>query len=210
MRALVILAWTNVAVHVVGLIVALVGMRPGSPVVSLEERLAYLASHPAGWSLGWGLWMLCALALVAFLAALRPHAEWPETAALAVTFCAVGAGVDFLCDIGQIVVLPTLASARPFQPALFAVWERWLGAGGTVVANGLYSLAILLAAVALRRRLPSYIFGLGLATFGFGMAVVAAGFLDDPRLLELAVGPMFVAFLLWVVAVTRALSVTPR
>src|SRR5947209_7278642 len=45
-QALVALAWLNVAVHVAGLALAAVGIRPGSPAVPLEERLDYLAGAP--------------------------------------------------------------------------------------------------------------------------------------------------------------------
>ena len=66
---LVILAWANVVLHVGALVGAAVGMRPGSPLVPLDERLEYLAAAPLAWTLAWIAWMLCALALIAFLAA---------------------------------------------------------------------------------------------------------------------------------------------
>ena len=33
--------------------------------------MAYLGERPAAWSWGWGVWMLCALVLLVFMAALR-------------------------------------------------------------------------------------------------------------------------------------------
>ena len=205
--ALRVTAGLNVGLHLLGLALALIGMRQGTPLVPLDERLAYLASRPIGWSLGWGTWMLCALALVAFLAVLATHAHGAPLASLAVTLAAAGAAIDLLCDGVQIAVLPGLASARLSDPSVFLAWERAAGVGGTVVANGLYSVAVLLAAIALRGRpgMPAHALSLGVATFGAGMLMVVAGFVGDPRRLELATGPTIGAFLLWTVAVARAL-----
>src|SRR5574341_2366869 len=69
-RLLKTTAWLNVGAHAIGLVFAVLGMRPGTPLVPLEQRMAYLASFPAGWSLGWGVWMISALTLFAFLAVL--------------------------------------------------------------------------------------------------------------------------------------------
>ena len=70
-RILQALAWLNVALHALGLAMAWIGLRPGSTVLPLTERMAYLANQPPAWKWGWGIWMLCALALVSFMAALR-------------------------------------------------------------------------------------------------------------------------------------------
>ena len=199
-------AAANVVLHVVGLALALWGMRPGTAAFSLDERMGYLASHPLGWSLGWGTWMLCALALVAFFAALQPWAPDPDLALLALALAAAGAGVDLLCDVGQIVVLPDLAAWTPRDAALFVASERGLGAGGTVVANGLYSLAVLLAGFALRARLPVSALALAAATCGAGLLMVVAGFSGQPRLVELSTGPTIAGFLLWTVVTSRGLS----
>src|SRR5262249_3946456 len=103
-RALVGLAWLNVLVHVLALILALVGMRPGSPLVELPQRLAYLARSPLGWSLGWGTWMFCTLALIAFFAVLARHLpEHGEVARLAVILAVAGGILDLFCDVVYIV-----------------------------------------------------------------------------------------------------------
>jgi hypothetical protein len=148
------------------------------------------------------VWILCALALVAFFAALRRHAADPDLATLALVLGASGAAVDLFCNTGQMVVLPDVAAWKPPQPALFVSWERWLGAGGAVVANGLYSIAVVLASLALRGRVPSYAVALGFATAFAGSLMVAAGFTGDPKLLEASVGPTIGCFGLWCAAVT--------
>src|SRR5262245_58770024 len=204
---LILLAWLNVALHAVGLLFAAFGMRPGTPLVALPERLAYLAGAPWGWSLGWGTWMLCSLALVAYCAALARHLPGePVAARLAVVLAAAGAAVDLLCDILYISVLPVIASWGPAEERLFLTVERAATAGGLVVANGLYSAATLLLAWCLR-DCPARAAGavlLGYAVFVSGMVLVAAGFLDAPRLAEKATGPTIGLFCVWAVQAARS------
>jgi hypothetical protein len=206
MRILTLTAWLNVGLHVVGLALAVTGMRPGTPLVPAAERAAYLAGRPLLWSLGWTTWMLCALALVAFLAALARAV--PEAGAVmgpVVMLAAAGAAIDLLCDALYITVLPDLARDGPGR--LFLAVERALGVGGVVVANGLYSVAVLLATLALRVRpaAPAFVRALGYATFAAGMLMVAAGFTGDPRQLALATGPTILCFMAWTVGVARSL-----
>ncbi|HSB60415.1 MAG TPA: hypothetical protein VLI67_01765 [Vicinamibacteria bacterium] len=205
MRALAIAASLNVALHVLGLALALGHLRPGTPLVPLGSRLGYLAARPLGWSIGWAVWMLCALALVAFLAAVARDAPNRARAALAVTVAIAGAAVDLLCDTLQIVVLPQLAARAAADATLFLAAERGLGAGGTVVANGLYSIAVLLMTLALPGRLPALGTVLGVATFLAGLGMVGAGFTGDPGQLEAATGATLGAFIAWTVAVTWSL-----
>src|SRR6185295_19787408 len=88
--ALLALAWTNVALHAAGLAMAWVGLRPGSTLIPLADRMAYLASQPPAWKWGWGIWMLCALVLVAFMTALRSRLPGnPVTGKLALLFTIV-------------------------------------------------------------------------------------------------------------------------
>jgi hypothetical protein len=200
-------AWASIGVHVVGLALAVVGMRPGTPLVPAGERAAYLAGRPLAWSLGWAAWMLCALALVAFLAVLA-HVV-PQASALldvAVTLAATGAAIDLTCDTLFITVLPALA-AEGATPLFLAV-ESGLGAGGVVVANGLYSVAILLASLGLRAApaVPAVVRALGYATFAAGMLMVAAGFTGHARQLEIATGLTIVPFLAWTLGVARSLA----
>ena len=206
-RLLTLTAWLSVGLHVVGLVLAVVGMRPGTPLVPAAERVAYLAGRPLAWSLGWAAWMLCALALVAFLAVLA-HVVPQASAVLgaAVMLAAAGAAIDLACDTLFITVLPGLAAGGPTP--LFLAVERALGAGGVVVANGLYSVAILLATVGLRAapEVPAVLRVLGYATFAAGMLMVAAGFTGDPRQLEIATGLTILPFLAWTLGVARSLS----
>jgi hypothetical protein len=206
MRPLPLAAGLNVGLHLGGLALAVAALRPGTPIVPLAERVAYLAERPLGWTLGWAAWMLCALALVAFLAVLA-HVV-PEASTVlrtAVMLASAGAAVDLVCDTLYITVLPGLATEGPTP--LFLTVERALGAGGVVVANGLYTIATLLVALGLRARpeMPPIVTWLGYATFAGGMSMVAAGFTGDPQHLQLATGAAILPYMAWTLGVARAL-----
>jgi hypothetical protein len=205
-RRLEALAWGNVAFHALGLIAAWFGMRPGSVVAPLAERTAYLASRPALWSLGWGIWMLCTLLLVAFVAVLGRFLPARSVAArLALVLTAAGMAADLLCDVLQISVLPLVATAGPSSTILFLAIERLAFTGGATVANGLYTTGILLITLRLAGSLsaPARLAGYATAAAGYAMAV--AGLLPSPTLLQAATGPTILFYSLWTVLLARDL-----
>jgi hypothetical protein len=197
-----VLAWVNVVVHVVALVLAQFAMRPGSPLVPLPERLQYLAAAPLGWSLGWATWMLCSAALIAFLAALVQRLPAPAALARVGLMIAVAAAAfDIYCDSVYILILPDLA-ARPQSDGIFELVERLTGIGSLVVANGGYSVAILLAAPALRGSAAA----LGYAVAAFGLLLAAAGFTGVPWHAEWLTPPTIGLYCVWVVVVARSLE----
>jgi hypothetical protein len=200
------LAWANVALHGAGLAVAWFGMRPGSVVSPLAERMAYLAGRPPGWTWGWGVWMLCTLLLVAYMAALRPLASRSLAAQLALVLAAAGMAVDLFSDVIQIQVLPLTARAGAAAPATFLAFERLALTGGATVANGLYTVGVLLMTAALRGRLRAPARIAGAATVAAGAAMAVAGLLPAPELLAASTGPTIGFYSLWTVLVARDLG----
>jgi len=195
-----------VALHAAGLAVAWLGLRPGSAVVPLAERMAYLAGRPAAWSWGWGIWMLCALALVAYMAALRRVLSGdPFAAQLALVVAATGMAVDLLCDVTQIQILPLAASAGPARPDVFLAFERLASTGGLTVANGLYTIAVLLMNLSLRGVAGTPARLAGWVSVVSGLALAAAGFIPSPFLLQTATGLTIGSYCLWTVLVARDL-----
>jgi hypothetical protein len=208
-RLLIWLAWVNVIVHALALILSVVGLRPGSPLVEVPERLHYLSGHPLAWSLGWGSWMLCTLTLIVFFAALAEHLpEKSGAAPLAVVLSAVGGGIDLFCDVIYITVLPELASVASPPYSTFMAMERASLAGGLIVANGLYALGTLLLTLCFRGQARGRVLlmGTGYGVFGFGMVLVVAGFANDPQLAAIGTGPTIILFCLWTVLAARALA----
>jgi hypothetical protein len=206
-RALTVAAWTNAVLHATGLALAALAMRPGTPSVALADRMAWLARAPLGWSVGWGVWMLCALALVAFVALASARLEAAPVVRPALALAAAGAAVDLLCDAAWITTVPSLARGGRAGEALFLAVERLAGAGGTIAANGLYSVSALLIALALRARDGSARVAawLGAGVFACGLGLVAAGFTGDPRHVEMAAGATIGLYIAWTLAVARAL-----
>ena len=211
-RPLVALAWVNVVLHVTGLALAAVGIRPGSPLVPLEGRLAYLAGAHVAWTTAWITWMFCAAALVAFLAVLRHRlGERAVLAQIGLTVAVTGAAFDLFCDSVYLLVLPMLAS-QPDATALFLTVERVTGIGSLVIANGAYCVAILLFAQALRARqgLTPLTTALGYAVGGCGLLLAGAGFTGVPQHAEWLTPPTMGLFCLWVVLVARSLEPAGR
>jgi hypothetical protein len=203
-RALPVLAWANVAVHGVGVAIAWYGMRPGSLTAPLAERMAYLAGRPAGWIGGWGIWMICTILLVSFMAVLRSRLPAPSPAAdLALAFTAAGMAVDLLCDVIQMQALP-MAAANP-SPA-FLLLERIAFTGGATVANGLYTAGIVLMTVCLRPIASRLARLAGWATGISGAVMVLSGLVLSPALLMASTGPTIGFYSLWTVLVARDLQ----
>ena len=200
--ALPVLAWANVALHGMGVAVAWYGMRPGSLAVPLAERMAYLASRPAGWIGGWGIWMICAVLLVSFMAVLRSRLPAPSAVAdLALAFTAAGMGVDLLCDVIQMQALPLAAAGS--GPS-FLLLERIAFTGGATVANGLYTAGIVLMTFCLRKG-PIATRLAGWATGISGASMTVSGLILSPALLVASTGPTIGFYSLWTVLVARDL-----
>jgi hypothetical protein len=202
--SLVTLVRLNVLVHIAGLGLAATTMRLGTPLVPLAGRLAYLGTGAVGWRIGWGVWMLCALALVALFA----HAcSLVPMGAAALAVVGVGAAIDLVCDAIQLAALPHLARTDALR---FLVFERWAGLGGTVAANGLYAIGTLVLAIATTRtsgrRTPIV---LGGATFLAGVGLALAGAIGEPRAIAWTSGTTILAYCCFVLTLPAALERSP-
>jgi hypothetical protein len=192
-------AWINVGLHVAGLALAAVTMKPGTPAAPLLERIRYLAARPAGWTAGWLVWILCALALVAFMRLLaRAHPS--PFAVAAATLAVLGAVVDVTCDLAYILVLPARAAG---DVSNFLAFERRLAAVSLTGANGLYSLAVLVATLGLPAS-AVLTRGLGVLTFLAGLVLAGAGFTGDPRHVMVGTALTIPLFLGWSLAASSS------
>ncbi|HET6403769.1 MAG TPA: hypothetical protein VFH78_03925 [Candidatus Thermoplasmatota archaeon] len=170
------LAWVALATHVAAALGSLFLLQPGTPVgPSAAEREAYVATHLAAWRVGWLLWTLASLSLVALLFALDKRGALPALAAL-----------PFDLSSQLLLSLPA--------PAL----ERAAYVGTGVVANGLYTLA--LAWTVARAPLPRALRLGALPAIAAGVVVAAASALDAPTLLFLSTGALTMAMIGWTLA----------
>ncbi len=150
--------------------------------------------------------MVCALLLLAYMAALRNRLPGRSLFAdLALTLTAAGMGVDLLCDVIQIRGLPLAAASG--SEALFLSLQALAFTGGLTVANGLYTAAILLMTLGLGRAIgpEARIFGFGTVIFGTIMAV--AGLIPLPSyFLESSTGLTVLLYSMWTVRVAKDLQ----
>jgi hypothetical protein len=206
-RRLAALAWAAAALHACGLALAVTAMQPGTVLASPAQRTAWLAARPLGWTLGWSVWILCALSLVALLTALNERlAPARAVGTVAVAIAAAGAAIDVFCDALWIAVMPELAAAGADR--VFLAAERALSVGGTVAANGAYSAAVLVFA----RLLPAD-WGLsrfmGLVTAVAGVGLCAAGLAGHAYGVALFSGLTISAFIAWALTLARAPAAAP-
>jgi hypothetical protein len=206
-------AWINVVLHAAGLAIAAVGMKPGTPLVPLNDRLAYLAGAPIGWTLGWATWILCAVALVIYLAILTRHlCDGADLARLGLVIALVGAGFDVTCDLLYILVFPAAAAQPPAFAPTFVLLERAMGIVSMSVANSAYAIAILLTTLSLRGR-PGFsrlVVVIGFAVSASGFLLSAAGITGVAWHAEFATGPTIGLFCVWVIMVARCVAQTRR
>jgi hypothetical protein len=181
-------------------------MRVGMPGSTLEVRMAFLAERTQGWRVGWATWALCALALLWYLALVSERRPTAGTR-LAVVLAGAGVAVDLTCDALYVVVLPEVARAHPDT---FLLVERAIGVGSVVVANGLYSIALLITTTAVD-AVPWPARALGWASGTGGLAMAVAGLAGSPRAVEACAGATMGLFMAWTVVFARALAApTPR
>jgi hypothetical protein len=205
---LVAVAATASLLHAAGLALAVTAMQPGTPLAGAEERTRWLAQSPAGWAIGWTVWILCALSLVALLAVLNARLGSPAAGTAGIALGAAGAAIDVFCNALWIGVVPGLAAQGPDR--VFLAAERALAVGGTVAANGLYSCATLVFTLLLPRAAEwrlARLLGLVTALAGFGLC--AAGLHGHAYGLALFTGLTISAFVAWTIALARAPAAAP-
>lgn len=189
-----LIALANAAVHVVGLALTATVMRPGTLLAPRADRMRFLAETPWEWTLGWSVWAACALAIAALIGSLLADTRAPLLkAALGVTVAA--AAVDLYCDF--------LWIAR--VPHDFDRWEPTAYLGGAVVANGLYTFGVLLAAIALRGRVPPVVGWLAAGVVACGIALSVTSAAGATTLVVLSTGGVIGLYSVWGVAVAYTL-----
>jgi hypothetical protein len=202
-HTVVVLAWLNIGLHLIGLALAAAFIRPGSPLTPISERINYLVSSPAGWRFAWAVWVACSVAMVSYtlcIAAVirsRP-ARWAAGLALA------AAAVDLTCDDLFIFLFPNLAARAELNAEEFLHVERLTGLVSLTVANGLYSVSTLLMTLALCGR--PYVVPVGVAVFVSGMLLAAAGITGVPQHAFWATPATIGLYCVWVYLVARTLT----
>ena len=187
-------AWLAAATHIIASLAMLVLLRRGLPGFADEERLAYMASHRAAWTTGWMLWQIAAVSLLAFYGVLAMRFRGALSIAAMATATA-GLAIDFLCEARYMGVLPDLRGEA------FTALDRELEVLIGYAANGLYTVALVLLAIAGWRQLPKPALALAGPVAASGFALALASLAHDARLELITSAILFPLFTLWVIVV---------
>ena len=165
-------AWISLVVHAVAGAAMLLVLRRGLATnPDLSDRIRFVAESLSSWRLAWATWNLAALSILYFFGRMaRVHdsgdpgiARWCRIAfriAIAAVF------FDLSAEMLMMFVLPAAASSRDAAKFLFVDRAAVLLTG--FLANGLYTAAAAILALASRRSYPLW-------TWSAGAAVGVAG-----------------------------------
>lgn len=194
-----LVAWLAAATHGAASMAMLFLLRAGLPGSGEGARLAYIASHRGAWMGGWLLWQLAALSLIAFYGVLALRFRG-ILSVMAMACAAAGLSLDIASEARYMGVLPEL------QGAAFTALDRELEVMIGYGANGLYTVAFVLLAIAGGRALPREARWLSpvVAMSGFALSAVSLG--HSARWETITSAILFPAFTLWIVVIARWLQ----
>lgn len=192
MRPLAAVALITAALHVAAALATLAA----APAMPPTQNPEWAAAHLATWRVTWALWSASALGLLATLALVAPATSLGR---LALAIAGAGLAVDLSSQSLLVFVLPASGAN-----AALAAKAGWTGAA--VVANGLYTLAVVAAAAASHLKSPtSRSFVAASGAVGVTGAAVSISAAADSPLQPVAGAALTFAILAWLllVGVTR-------
>ena len=192
-------AWFAAAAHFVAAAAMLLFLREGLPGFTEARRVAYIAAHPAAWAGGWVLWHIAAISLVALYVVLALRLRG-VLALSSVAVATAGLAIDMICEAKYIGVLPHLRGEE------FARLDRELEVLIGYAANGLYTAAFVMIAIAGWRVLPTVAMILAGPVAGSGFALAIASLQHDARLQTVTSALLFVTLILWMIVIARWLQ----
>ena len=203
-RALVV----TIAAHALGMFSMVLCLLPGMPgggAATDAERVAYIASHPWLWRLGWFPWQLTALSDLFLAIALLRTPAFPRAAAIFTLLVTIAAIVpDQFGQIAWITKGIALASSDPFA---YLSYEKGIFESTAVWGAVLYTVGALgwtwcLVTAQIWNRLLTL---LSLVLWPL-FSLAAVGPLVDlaPKLVAVANALGFILLEAWFVLVTRA------
>lgn len=195
----------NVGVHLAEVALAATVMAPGAREAPLADRMAWIALHPPGWTIGWAVWGASAVIDVLVISAFARQLDDRRAARLAVALTAAGATIDLGMDVLHVLVNPVLAARG--DPSAFLRAEGIAWTVGAACANPLYCAGTVGVTAALWReqRIGRAPVALALGTAAFGASLVLAALFGGPMAIQATAGPTIALFTMWSVGVAWAL-----
>jgi hypothetical protein len=187
-------AFAAAALHLLAALALLALLRPALPGTAVPDRIAYLGSHRIAWTLGWLTWQVAAMSLLAFLAVLALRFRG-VIAITAMCIAAAAFSIDFASESRYLGVLPELRGEA------FVALDRELDVLIGFAANGLYTIALALIALAGWRELPRAARVLVVPVVASGLALAIASLVHDARAEMLSSALLFPLLVSWMVVV---------
>lgn len=205
----------SLAVHFVAGLAMAVVLRHGLETnPDLSSRLRFVVEHNVEWTLAWLTWHVAAFSILWFFMCFEAAHSFEESKRgvlrLAVILVAAAIVPDLIAESIEIGVLPALArdAMNANEPAhsthareLYVTIHRIAVMMTGYLANGLYTLATVLAVWSTRRVYAPWIWSAGLTVGVFGFAMSASALADSVAGLFWANAGLVPAIVVWQVGV---------
>jgi hypothetical protein len=177
------------------------------------DRVEFLQQHRLAWTLGWLTWQAAALSILwyffCFVRAHQPQsADENPVLKLAVVLAAAGIVPDLIAESLWMAVLPELAKGVSKTPAAdftqlerFELLHRCAVVLSGYLANGLYTLATIIATWSTRRTYALPITASGMAVGVFGTVLSASALVNSASGMFWSNVGLLPAILIWQVGV---------
>lgn len=187
--------------HLLAAVAMLVVLRHGlpDPATTWAERLDFVRSHLSAWWVGWLLWQLAALSLLALYVTLG--LRWRARRPLLVVLALMLAAAAFGADVGGqslYMGMPAFSDA-----ASFAKLEIVAALLTGYVGNGLYTVAGLLLTVAGLGDLPRRIVAASFVLWSAGFGLAGASLGQSILLQQITTGLMLASLFVWTLLLWR-------
>ena len=189
--------WFCVVMHVLALVALGVWLRGGTEAEpDLAQRAEFIAANIGAWRIGWAMWMLSAVSLVAFYAWWAKHLPASGWRIAGVLFAAAG----MACDItGEGIFMSRLVEHATLSDLEGALKTQRLGSLLTAgAANAFYTIGgivLMLRTTDLPRRVRRAMW----ITWGAGALMTASTLVDNTAGLVVSTAVLFPLFMGWTV-----------
>jgi hypothetical protein len=193
-------AAVNLAAGLVMLLALRYGIPPGES--DLSARIAYVGDHVLLWRVGWLVWNLAAISLLAFLVVLA--ACWRERAPILCGLALLCAAAGLAADLGAETILAVVSPG--LRGETYAAVESIAVALTGYLGNGLYAVGGILLTVAGRRDLPPVLLWLAAAVWTAALWLSVATLVSSNAGQFASAAVLMPLFVLWATLTGRWLS----
>jgi hypothetical protein len=197
--------WCCAGLHALGLAAMGLVLRQGMLTEpEALQRATYIAQHSTLWTVGWGIWMLAAVSLVAFYVWWGSQISAPLAATVGVLVAALGSVFDLSGESLSVLVLVERSQVAQEDSMLwdhagFEFYERAVTLLTAGAANLLYTLGglvLMLWTVDLPRRIRLAMWGTWISGVGMTLAAVF-NHVGGMVAMTIMLFPLLIAWTIW-------------